>query len=93
MRSKFGIAAAVALSAMMLPAAAQAQYYYGPGYGDRSDYGRGYSDYYGDHDRRDWRDRERWERRREREEWRAHRRWERHHRHHYYRDYDWNPYR
>jgi hypothetical protein len=93
MRTKLGIAAGLALSAIAIPAAAQAHDYdryasgygYGAGYGSSYgyDYGRGYGDYYG---RSDWRDRERWERHREREWRRAHRRWVRAHR---YRDYDY----
>jgi Spy/CpxP family protein refolding chaperone len=81
MRTRLGIAAALALTAIGLPAAAQAQYY--GGYGDRDaysyDYGRSY---YGDYRHHDWRDHERWERR-AREERRAQRRWEREHRRYY----------
>jgi Spy/CpxP family protein refolding chaperone len=82
MRTRLGIAAALALTAIGLPAAAQAQYY--GGYGDRDaysyDYGRSY---YGDYRHHDWRDHERWERQRAREERRAQRRWEREHRRYY----------
>jgi len=89
MRTKLGIAAALALSAIAVPTAVQAQDYYGYGGYDQGrgyDYGRGY-----DHDRYDrheWREHQRWEREREREARRDHRRWEREHR--YYDDYGWN---
>jgi hypothetical protein len=85
MRTRLAIAAAMALTAIGLPAAAQAQYYDRPSYGYdyNQDYGRSY---YGDYRHYDWRDRERWERHREREARRAHRRWEREHR--YYDRYD-----
>ena len=84
MRTKLGIAAALALSAIAVPSAVQAQDYYGYDRGGY-DYGRGHD--YGRYDRHEWRDHQRWEREREREARRAHRRWEREHR--YYGDYGW----
>jgi len=86
MRTRLAIAAAAALTAIGLPAAAQAQYYdrYGYSADYNYDYGRSY---HGDYRHHDWRDRERWERHREREARRAHRRWEREHR--YYDRYDY----
>ena len=76
MRTKLGIAAALALSAFAVPSAVQAQ-----DYRDHAsyDYGHGHDRYNG-HDRRD---RQRWERERARE----HRRWERQHRHDHDRHY------
>jgi len=84
MRTSLGIAAALALSAIAIPSAAQAQNYYG-----YTAYDRGYDhDRYGydRYDHRSWREHRRWERQRERQR----RRWERehrHHRHHYDHDY------
>lgn len=92
MRTKLGIAAALALSAIAIPSAAQAQDYYGYG---GYDYGRGYDRYDG-YDRHEWREHRRWERERAREARRAHYRWMREHRGYGYgydRDYAWNPYR
>jgi hypothetical protein len=54
MRTIFGIAAALTLTATVAPTAAQAQYY-DQGY-SRYDNGRGYDNYHG----HDWRDRQRW---------------------------------
>jgi hypothetical protein len=86
MRTKLGIAAALALSAIAVPSAVQAQDYYGYDHGGY-DYGRGYDRY----DRHEWREHQRWAREREREARRDHRRWEREHR--YHDDYGWNAYR
>ena len=83
MRTKLGIAAALALSAIAIPSAAQAQDYYG-----HASYDRGYGSSYGydRDDHRSWRDHRRWERERERE----HSRWEREHRrHHHHYDHDY----
>jgi hypothetical protein len=86
MRTRLAIAAAAALTAIGLPAAAQAQYYDRSGYSADYNYDYGRS-FYGDYRHHDWRDRERWERHREREARRAHRRWLREHR--YYDRYDY----
>jgi len=87
MRTKLGIAAALALSAIAIPSAAQAQDYYGHASYDRG-YGNGYG--YDRYDHRSWRDHQRWERQRERER----RRWEREHRrHHHHHGYDHDYYR
>ena len=83
MRTKLGIAAALALSAIAIPSAAQAQGYYGYA---SYDHNSGYDRY----DHRSWRDHQRWERQRERER----RRWEREHRrHHHHHGYDHDYYR
>jgi hypothetical protein len=79
MRTKLGIAAALALSAFAVPSAVQAQDYYGHA---SYDHGRDHDRY----DRHSWREHQRWERERARE----HRRWEREHRHH---GHGWHPYR
>ena len=83
MRTTLGIAAALALSAIAIPSAAQAQDYYG-----RVSYDNGYGNGYGydRNDHRSWREHRRWERERERQ----HRRWEREHRrHHHHYDHDY----
>lgn len=82
MRTKLGIAAALALSAIAVPTAVQAQDYYGY---DRAGYDQGRGDHY---DRQGWREHQRWQRDREREARRDHRRWEREHR--YHNDNGWN---
>lgn len=80
MRTRFGMAAALALSLVAIPSVAWAHDYHGYGYGDRYDHNSRY-------DHRSWREHRRWERERERRE----RRWERMHRRHHWRN--WDPYR